>query len=102
MLKTSYKYRLHILDNGSIDSELQGFLQYIAKKHNGYYKHYQEAKPLSECYNFLLQTVYQENCVFFPVNSLVDYDWLEDHLCRTDFGVEPWCAYPEPELLVLI
>lgn len=78
MLKTSYNYRLHILDNGSSDSELQGYLQYIAKTKNGYYKHYEEPKSIAECYNFLLQTVYQENCVFFPVNSLVDYDWLED------------------------
>lgn len=78
MEKTSLNYRLQILDNGSTDSELVSYLTQLTKKNKGYFKHYQNPVSLSECYNFLLQTVYQENCVFFPTKYLVDDNWLED------------------------
>ena len=84
MQKTSHTYRLHILDNGSTNSELIGYLEHLAKKHKGYFKHYVNPVSLAECYNFLLQTVYQENCVFFPVKFLVDDDWLEDLITSLD------------------
>lgn len=80
MSKTSVKFRLQILDNGSTDSELVAYLDHVAKKNKGYFKHYVNPVSLAECYNFLIQTVYQENCVFFPTKYLVDDNWLEDLL----------------------
>jgi hypothetical protein len=84
MTKTTQPYRLHILDNGSTDSELVSYLNQLAQKQKGYFKHYPNPVSLAECYNFLLQTVYQENCVFFPTRFLVDNEWLEDLLTSLD------------------
>jgi hypothetical protein len=74
MSKTSVKFRLQILDNGSTDSELVAYLDHVAKKNKGYFKHYVNPVSLAECYNSLIQNVYQENCVFFPTKYLVDDD----------------------------
>jgi hypothetical protein len=78
MLKTACKYRLQIVDNGSTDTDLKDYLKHLTTKNKGYLKEFPSVKPLAECYDFLLQTVYQDICVFFPTNCLVNNRWLED------------------------
>lgn len=80
MQKTALKFRLQIVDNGSKEEDLKEYLRWLTTETKGYLKELPDPKPLAECYNFLLQTVNQEVCVFFPVNILVNDYWLEDLL----------------------
>lgn len=79
--KTSLPFRLHILDNNSSDKDLVKYLEKITKDiKKGFLYRQEKQLSLPECYNLLLTTCGENNCVFFPVNCLVDYNWLEDML----------------------
>jgi len=76
--KTSVKFRLYVVDNGSNDNELTGYLKDLCNKTSGYLKTVNEKKPYSIALNELLRIAYQKYVVIFPINALVHQNWLED------------------------
>jgi len=78
MSKTNHKFRFQIVDNASTDENVIEYIKTLAEKEKGHLHRFSEQKSLTECYNYLLQTVYQEYCIIFPLNCIVGFNWLED------------------------
>ena len=79
MSKTSLPFRLHIVDNNSSDVRLTNYLNKITKDiSKGFLYKQNKQISLSECNNLLLTTAGENNCVLFPINCIVDNNWLED------------------------
>jgi len=95
--KTSLPFRLHIVDNNSSDARLTKFLQKITKDISKGFLYKQDKQiSLAECYNLLLTTAGNNNCVLFPVNCIVYYNWLEDLNTSLEMIKDCGCACIRP------
>lgn len=95
--KTSLKFRLHILDNNSSDSELIKYLESITKDiQKGFLYRQNQQLSLSECYNLLFTTCQESVCILFPVNCIVDNYWLEDLVSSINSVEKPGCICIKP------
>lgn len=81
---TSVPYRLHIFDYQSELSPMKDMLMKAVKDNNGYYRSIAEQMSMSDIYNEMLKTVYQEYAVFVPINYLVNVNWLVDLIYNYD------------------
>lgn len=78
--KTKCKIRLYIFDNASTDQRIIEYCHNLCKETKGYFKALPKVESISEATNKMIKIIDQENCVLFPVNCLVNNNWLEDLL----------------------
>ena len=77
--KTNVKFRWYIVNNGSTDSRIIEYCQKLCADSNGYFKSITQ-QSVSAAYNHIVRIVGEEFMVIFPVNHLVNKNWLEDLL----------------------
>ena len=82
LFKTSHKYRLHILDNASSDMRVVEYLEQVCSDTKGYFHHAENEMNVGECLNHLLGSVYQDYCVFVPMNALINENWIIDIIAQ--------------------
>lgn len=95
--KTSVPFRLHIVDNNSSDARLTNYLSQVTKDISKGFLYKQDKQiSLAECYNLLLTTAGDNICVLFPVNCIVDDNWLEDLISHLKTIKNVGCACLRP------
>jgi len=77
LAKTKYKFRFYIIDNGSTDGRIIEYCRKLCSESGGYFKSI-EQKSVSVAFNTALRIVGEDYSVVFPVNLLVNKNWLED------------------------
>ena len=71
-------FRLYIIDNASKDQRIKDYCKKLCLDKKGYFKALPEVVSLSVAYNYALKIVGEDKCVLFPLNCLVNNNWLED------------------------
>jgi hypothetical protein len=77
LAKTNYKFRFYIIDNGSTDARITDYCRKLCNDTQGYFSAI-EQKSYSVAYNLALRICTEDYLVIFPVNCLVNKNWLED------------------------
>lgn len=78
MAKTNMPYRLYIIDNASTDVRIKDYCRKVCVQNKGYFKELKDCISLSEAWNHAIKIVGEDLCVLFPMNCLVNNNWLED------------------------
>ena len=76
--KTKIKHRLYIVDNSSEEKHLSDYCKQLCAKTGGYYKLLTDKHTYSQALNKMLSIVSQKYVVVFPINAIVQQNWLED------------------------
>lgn len=76
--KTKLPIRLYLWNNASEDIEVQIYCNELIEKNNAKYGMCSTKYSISECYNKLIDMVEEDNICIFPINILVNKNWLED------------------------
>ena len=78
LAKTKLRFRLYVVDNGSKDTRIKDYCRKLCIDHKGYFKELPEVVSLSVAWNHAMKIVGEDKCVLFPLNCLVNHNWLED------------------------
>lgn len=87
--KTQIKPEIIIFNNNSEDLKYNKYFEELKENHNLKIINSNQTLNLSQCYNELIKNSSNNFICFFPVNTLVNKNWLEDLLFNYKNCVNP-------------